>query len=66
MPDESAQLSLSRYELLEFFFDFLNTGEAGLMLHLMLPPYERSLDTVLLVEGDQVGNFSTQLLNAFF
>ena len=36
------------------------------MLHLMLPPYERSLDTVLLVEGDQVGDFSTQLLNAFF
>ena len=36
------------------------------MLYLMLPPYERSLDTVLLVEGDQVGDFSTQLLNAFF
>ena len=34
------------------------------MLHLMLPPYERSLDAVLLVEGDQVGNFSTQLLNS--
>ena len=36
------------------------------MLHLMLPPYERSLNTVLLVDGDQVGDFSTQLLNAFF
>ena len=36
------------------------------MLHLMLPPYERSLNTVLLVDGNQVGDFSTQLLNAFF
>jgi hypothetical protein len=70
MPDESTLVGWTSYsfldELLKFFFDFLNTGEAGLMLHLMLPPYDRSLNTVLLVGGNQVGDFSTQLLNAFF
>jgi hypothetical protein len=34
------------------------------MLHLMLPHYERSLNTDLLVGGNQVKDFSTQLLNA--
>lgn len=53
------------YELLKFFFDFLNTGEAGLMLRLMMPPDERSLNPFLLVDGDQVGDFPTQLLDAF-